>query len=120
MTKMRASGTGPLTAAEEKSLLTLYQQTYNEDAFILVPEGVTGEEERGKAACEAAKRKLVASVTVAENDLRDLAQRRAAAILRHLTLQGGIDAVRVFLQDPETTANPTEGMVRTKLTLTAR
>jgi hypothetical protein len=77
-------------------------------------------EERGKAVTEAAHRRLIGSVQVSESDLRDLAQRRAAAILGYLNRQGGIDVARMFLQEAETTVNPTEGMVRTRLSLTAR
>jgi hypothetical protein len=118
--KIRTSGTGPLTPAEEKRLLTLYQQTFKEDATQLVPEGGMTAEERGKAVTEGAQRRLIGSVQVTESDLRDLAQRRAAAILGHLTRQGGVDVARMFLQEAETTVNPTEGMVRTRLSLTAR
>jgi Domain of Unknown Function (DUF748) len=118
--KIRSSGTGPLTPAEEKRLLTLYQQTFKEEAAQLVPEGGMTAEEREQAIIEAAHRRLIASVQVTESDLRDLAQRRAAAILEYLTQQGGVDVARIFLQEAGIAVNPTEGLVRTSLSLTAR
>ncbi len=118
--KVRPSGSGPLTSGDEKRLLALYLQTFKEDAAGLVPEGGMSEEERGKAVLEGARRRLIDSVQVSEDDLRALAQRRASAIMDYLTRAQAIDPTRLFLQEPETAANPTDGMVRTTLSLTAR
>ena len=109
----------PLTAEEDKRLLALYQQTFKEDAARLVPEGGVSAEEREKAIVEAAKRRLIDSVQVTATDLRDLANRRAASIVDYLTQMQGVDPARVFLQEAETTVNPTDGMIRTQLSLTA-
>ena len=120
MSKVQASGSGPLTRDGEKQLLTLYRQTFKEDPALLVPEEGMSEEERTKAIFEKAHRKLVDSVQVSENDLRALAQRRASAVVDYLTRSQGIDPARLFLQEPETTANPTNGTIKTTLILTAR
>jgi hypothetical protein len=120
MSKVQTSGSGPLTRDGEKQLLTLYRQTFKEDPALLVPQEGMSEEERTKAIFEKAHRKLVDSVQVSENELRALAQRRAAAVVDYLTRSQGIDPARLFLQEPETTANPTNGTIKTTLILTAR
>jgi hypothetical protein len=120
MSKLRVSGTGQLTQDGEKQLLVLYRQTFKDDPALLVPKEGMSDEEHGKAIVERAHRKLVDSVQVSENELRDLAQRRASAIVDYLTRSQGVDPARLFLQEPETSANSMEGMIRTTLVLTAR
>ena len=100
-------------------MLALYRQTFKDDPAQLVPEAGTKAEEREKTLLQEAKRRLVDSVHVSETDLRSLAQRRASSIVDYLTQKQGIDPARIFLQEAETTANPTEGKIRAQLNLTA-
>jgi hypothetical protein len=78
------------------------------------------EEERSAAIRDAAQRRLVASANISDEELRALAQRRAGRVRDHLSGPGTITPERIFLQDVDTNVNPTEGMVRTQLNLTAR
>ncbi len=92
---------------------------------LLVPEKDASEkkiprEQREVAVCDSAFKQLVANYLVSESELRTLAQRRAAAIKDHLVLQGGIEELRIFLQDVEIDASAEEGEVRIRLALDAR
>lgn len=118
--EIRRSGQGPLTAAETERLLALYRRTFSEDPAGLVPEGSLEEEERAAAIRDAARRRLVASASIGDEELRTLAQRRAARVREHLSAAGGIDPARIFLQDVDIKVDPTDGAVRTHLNLTAR
>jgi hypothetical protein len=120
MKKIRTAGEGPLTRAETERLLALYRQTFSEDPAALVPEGTVKEEDRPAAIRDASQRRLVASVKISDEELRALAQRRAGRVRDHLTGPGGIAPERIFLQDVDTAVNPTDGMIRTQLNLTAR
>jgi len=62
----------------------------------------------------------VARYEVSENELRTLAQNRAATIKDHLVLKGGIEEVRIFLQDVEIGEGAADGEMRIKLSLDAR
>jgi hypothetical protein len=118
--KIRRSGEGPLTKAESEKLLALYRQTFSEDPALLVPEGAMKEEDRASAIRDAAHRRLVGSANVSDEELRVLAQGRAARVREYLSGPGGIAPERIFLQDVDTSVNPTDGSVRTQLNLTAR
>jgi hypothetical protein len=98
----------------------LYRQTFKEDPRELVPAGSVKDEEREAAVIAAAQRRLITSVTVTDEELRTLAQRRADAILTYLTDQGSIGLARLFLQEADVQAGPNDGLRRTTLTLTAR
>jgi hypothetical protein len=118
--QVRPGGSGPLTLADEKPLLGLYEKTFKQIADSLVPSGGSNQDSLRVRIFEAAQQRLLDSARVSESDLRMLAQRRAAAIMDYLTHAQAVDSTRLFLQEPETTANPNEGMVRTTLNLTAR
>lgn len=113
MAKIRPSGgAGQLGESEKALVLSLYKQTFKEDARA---QGASD-----SAAFVLAYKRLVDSVKVTDNDLRGLAQRRAAAIMQYLAGKGGITPARIFLQDVETSVGPTEGEIRSMLNLTAK
>jgi hypothetical protein len=114
-----------MTKAAREGLLKLYTGTFNEDPYLLVPEkDASGKKvprtEREAAVTAAAYRQLVAQYQVSENDFRTLAQKRAAAIKDHLVAKGGIEELRVFLQDVQIEEAVDGGEVRIKLSLDAR
>jgi hypothetical protein len=119
--RIRPGDPGPLSPNDEKTLLALYEETFKQEAKLLVAQvGGSSEDSVRAEILEAAQRRLIDSTRVSESDLRVLAQRRAGAIIDYLTRAHGVDSTRLFLQEPETMANPNEGMVRTTLNLTAR
>ena len=78
------------------------------------------EKKRAAAVRDAARRRLVASALISEEELRTLAQRRAAHVREHLSAAGGVDPARIFLQDVDIKVDPTDGAVRPHFNLTAR
>jgi hypothetical protein len=118
MKTIRPGGkTGRLTAEEGEKLLGLYRKTFREDP-VLPAGNVPGN--RDSLLLARAKSRLMDSVRVGDDDLRDLARRRSAAIMQYLTVSGGISPERIYLQEVETTSAVAEGKVRAVLTLTAK
>lgn len=114
-----------ITKAQREQLLKLYTGTFNENPNLLVPEkDEAGKKipraEREAAVVAAAYRRLVAEYSVSENEFRELAQRRAAAIKDRLVMNGQIEELRIFLQDAEIAPAAGEGEVKIKLALDAR
>ncbi|MGA9118512.1 MAG: DUF748 domain-containing protein [Bacteroidota bacterium] len=118
--RMRPSGPAGLQKGDDESLLSLYTRTFQEDPGKLIPEQGTTEADRDSLIVQTAWKRLVDSVHVSEDDLRSLAQRRAASVMEYLTAKGAIDPARIFQQEVDTKVGPTDGMVRTTLTLTAQ
>lgn len=77
-------------------------------------------EKREAAIADSAFRQLVAEYPVSEDELRILAQRRAAAIKDRLVLANGIEEVRVYLLDAAIDASAEGEEVRIQLALDAR
>jgi hypothetical protein len=114
-----------ISKAERERLLKLYKGTFNEDPYLLVPEKDDAgkkipRSEREAAIVAAAFRQLVTQYQISENELRTLAQSRAAAIKDRLVAKGGIEELRIFLQDVEIQEAAEAGEVRVKLSLDAR
>jgi hypothetical protein len=114
-----------MTKVERERLLKLYKATFNDDPNLLAPK----KNESGKkvpraeweaAVSDAAFRQLVNQYQVSENELRVLAQNRAAAIKDRLVVKGGIEELRVFFQDVEIEEVAEGKEVKVKLTLDAR
>ncbi len=120
MEAIRPSGGNQLQKSDERALLSLYKKTFNEEPGKLLPEQGTPDNTRDSLVVQAAWRRLVDSVHVSEDDLRSLAQHRVASIMEYLTTKGGIDPARIFQQEVDTKVGPTDGKVRTTLTLTAQ
>jgi hypothetical protein len=111
--------------AERERLLKLYTATFNDDPNLLVPEkNESGKKipraEREAAITAAAYRQLVGQYQVSDSELRALAQGRAAAIKDRLVAKGGVEELRVFLQDVEIESAEEEGEVKVRLSLDAR
>ncbi|NTV46701.1 MAG: DUF748 domain-containing protein [Chlorobiales bacterium] len=114
-----------LTKAQRERLLKLYTTTFKEDPSVLVPEkddagNTLSKDQRQQMVTEAAYHQLVTNYPVSENELRSLAQKRAAAIKDRLVTAGKIDEVRIFLQDVDLKADVNSGQVKTQLSLDAR
>jgi hypothetical protein len=113
------------TKAQRDRLYKLYTETFAEDAHALVSERndsgkAVPREQRETMVADTAYRRLVAEYPVAAEDLRDLAQRRAAAVKDRLIAVGKIEEARLFLQDVDV-QSATEGeSIKTELTLDAR
>ncbi len=120
LSKVRQGGMGPLTRAEEKRLLEYYRSRFNQDPEALLKEGTGAGLDKDSLMVQLAHRRLVDSVQVSDNDLRALAQRRAAAIMDYLSRKGGIDPSRVFLVEVDTGGKMEQAHIRTTLNLTAR
>jgi Domain of Unknown Function (DUF748) len=127
--QIRPEGNGldltQMTRVERERLLKLYTATFNDDPNLLTPEkNEAGEKipraEREAAIIDAAFRQLVAQYQVSESELRALAQNRAAAIKDRLVIKGGIEELRVFLQDVEIKDAAEDGEIRIMLALDAR
>jgi hypothetical protein len=120
LSKIRASGSGPLNRQEERRILELYRLTFKEDPEKLLGEGSREEDGRDSIVVIRARERLTDSVQVSDNELRALAQRRAGAIREYLSGRGKIDSGRIFLDEVDTAAKAVEGLVRTTMTLTVR
>lgn len=120
-----ARGNVPLNQVEQEKLLLLYREKFNEDALLLAPEKndagkKLGRAERESIAADAAFRQLVAQYQVSVDELRVLAQQRAAVIKDRLVLKNGIEEPRVYLLDVDAEAAVEGGEIRIKLALDAR
>jgi hypothetical protein len=127
--QIRPEGNGldlaQMTKVERDRLLKLYTATFNDDPNLLAPEkDEAGKKipraEREAAIIDAAFRQLVTQYQVSESELRALAQNRAAVIKDRLVVKGGIEELRVFLQDVEIKDTGEDGEIRIKLALDAR
>jgi hypothetical protein len=105
---------------DERALLSLYSKSFKQDPDSLVTAQGMLETARDSLVVQAAWQRLVDSIHVSDENLRRLAQRRAAAILEYLTAKTKIDPARIFQQEVDIKVGPTEGKVRTTLTLTAQ
>ncbi len=114
------AGNNAVAKRNERAVLALYTKTFNEDPGKLLPEKGTPEDGRDSLVARAAWQRLVDSVHVSDDDLRSLAQHRVASIMEYLTTKGTIDPARIFQQEVDTNVGPTDGKVRTTLTLTAQ
>jgi hypothetical protein len=120
LSKIRTSGTGPLMRSEEKRILEIYRLMFKEDPEKLIGADPREENARDSVVVFRARERLVDSVQVSDNDLRALAQRRAAGIREYLAGRGMIDPGRIFLEEVDTAAKAVEGLIRATMTLTAR
>lgn len=114
-----------LTKTARERLFKLYSATFQEDPWLLLPEkDESGKkiprEQREAAIADTVYRQLLANYQVSESELRALAQSRAAAIKDRLIVNGGIEELRIFLQDVDIQAGAESGEVRVKLSLDAR
>ncbi len=114
-----------LTGAEREQIFKLFSNTFSELPNLLVLE----KDESGKkiprdeweaAVAEAAFQRLVADYQLSEDELRELAQRRAAVIKDRLVLRNGIEEVRVYFLDVNTDASAGEEGVQVQLALDVR
>ena len=94
--------------------------TFNQDPEALLQESAVGGLEWDSLVVRLAWKRLVDSVQISNNDLRPLAQRRAAAIMEYLSRKGGVDPGRILRVEVDTAAKLEEAHVRTALNLTAR
>jgi hypothetical protein len=116
--KIRSAGNVPSGRQEEKRILEIYRATFKEDPDVLLAGIPAGQEGRDSVLVFRARERLIDSVQISENDLRGLAQRRAAAIREYVTGRGMIDPGRIFLIEVDTAAKGLEGRIRTTMTLT--
>ncbi len=115
---VRPGEVAPLSAQDGKRILELYRATFREDPEKLLGEG--RQEGRDSLLVPLATQRLLDSVQVTNDDLRALAQRRAAAVMGYLCRVRGIDPGRVFLLEVDTGAAAEGRRVRTTMNLTAR
>lgn len=120
LSKIRPGGSGPLVQEEERRMLEVYRDTFKEEPEKLLGEGKGEEHARDSLLARLAWQRLIDSVRISENDLRTLAQRRAAAVMGYVSQRGGIDPGRIFLVEVDTGGTAEEARVRTTLNLTAR
>jgi hypothetical protein len=120
LSKVRTDGRGPLTPREEKRLLEVYRTAFKEDPEKLLGEGKEEGSTRDSVILFRAHARLVDSAQVSDNDLRALAQRRAGTIREYLAGPAKIDPARIFLDEVDTGGKSEEGLIRVKMTLTAR
>ena len=118
--KINPAGADLSTSEIEKRMSTLYQKTFNEDPEKLLPAAGVDDAKKDSVLVRLIRQKLLGSVSIAENDLRELAQRRARAVLEFLAQKQGIDPARIFLQEVDIAGKPADGAVRLTLALTAR
>ena len=110
--------------SRQQRLNALYLKVYGEAAATLLPPLAEGEkrtpQQLQEQSTEAAQKRLLAAMMVSDEELRDLAQERAQAIVAALT-EGAekIEAERIFLLDANTQAEPGEAVV-VPLSLRAR
>ncbi len=114
-----------LTKTGRERLFKLYSAAFQEDPFLLLPEkDESGKkiprEQRETAIADSTYHQLLANYPASESELRALAQGRAAAIKDRLIVNGGIEELRIFLQDVDIQAGAENGEVRVKLSLDAR
>lgn len=114
-----------LTKTGRERLFKLYSATFQDDPLLLLPEkDESGKkiprEQREAAIADSVYRQLLANYPASESELRALAQGRAAAIKDRLIVNGGIEELRIFLQDVDIQAGAESGEVRVKLSLDAR
>jgi uncharacterized protein involved in outer membrane biogenesis len=119
LSKVRPGGTGHLAQQDEKRILEIYRSTFKEEPEKLLGEGKGEEHARDSVLSLLAWQRLVDSVRVSENDLRALAQRRAAAVMGYVCQRGGIDPGRIFLVEVDTGVKAEEARIRTTMNLTA-
>ena len=109
---------------EAKRLRKLYEQTFDDDPEDLLSPDVLAEVERSDdpeldpRVFEAARERLLKTIPVSEDDLRNLARARGEAIQYYLAGQG-VPAERLFLLDFDIAAQPSEGAIRATLSLQA-
>ena len=115
--RVRTSGSGPWTREEEERMLELYRRTFGEDPA----KGFPGEESesRKQQIVEFARQRLAGATPVPPDDLRHLAQRRAAGIMHALLSQNGVDSSRVVLQEVKLNGTVSDGLVHTAMVLAA-
>lgn len=111
------TGDAPLTWTERRRLYALYRKTFNEDAPA-VDERLPRSERQAREIA-AARERLIEAMPVTDDDLRELARARAAAIVDYLTTQSAGIQARVFLTDVDPAAPTTAEGVRAELRLRA-
>ncbi|HTY00714.1 MAG TPA: DUF748 domain-containing protein [Bacteroidota bacterium] len=120
MREIGASSDEGLQKKDERPLLSLYEKTFKQDPDSLIAGAAIPEAARDSLVVHSAWTRLVDSVHVSDDNLRRLAQRRATAVMDFVIRNAGIDPARVFQQEVDTKVGPTDGKVRTTLTLTAQ
>lgn len=120
LSKVRPGGTGPLTQQDENRILETYRSTFREEPEKLLGEGKGEDHGRDSLLVPLAWQRLVDSMHVSDDDLRALAQRRAAAVMGYVCQRGGIDPGRIFLVEVDTAVKAEETRIRTTMNLTAR
>ncbi len=118
--KVRPGGTGPLTRQDRERILEVYRATFNEEPEKMLGEGKAGQPGQDSLLVMLATRRLLDSVRISGDDMRSLAQRRAAAVMGYLCRVRGIDPGRVFLVEVDTGAAADGKRIRTTMSLTAR
>jgi hypothetical protein len=108
----------PLSGAERRRLLALYRKTFNEDPAVPT-EGLSSSEREARMIA-AAHERLIEALPVTDEERRELARARGAAIVDYLLAQPGATQERVFLADVDTAAASGSDGVRAQLKLAAR
>ncbi|HXX62154.1 MAG TPA: DUF748 domain-containing protein [Bacteroidota bacterium] len=112
--------THPIGRSEEKRIFEVYRQTFKaEPEKLLLSDGGDGQP-RDSLLTQLAYQRLLDSVRISDNDLRALADRRAAAVMRYLSQHSGIDPARIFLEEVDTAAKTEDSRIRMTLNLTAQ
>jgi len=107
----------PLSGSDRRRLFALYEKTFRQDP----PAGDERlpEQERELHRIQAARLRLVDALPVSEDELRELARGRAAAIVEHLVTRAPDLRARIFTVDVVTTATVEADGVHAELKLGA-
>jgi hypothetical protein len=107
----------PLTASEQRRLVSLYHKQLGEDPKP--PDDVPAEERKARVI-ETARARLIEATPVTDDELRGLARDRGSAINHYLVTKGEVAAERVYLTEPNIGATAGGDGVRSELKLTVR
>ncbi|HEY3296673.1 MAG TPA: DUF748 domain-containing protein [bacterium] len=115
----------PLSVLEQSKVKALYVDRFKMSPDSLIAPLDSSGKKRDKqeyklAVTIAALQRIIAEYDVPEDNLRDLARRRASAIKGYLIHQGSIEDARLMLQDVEIKAQAQDGRISLPLVLNAR